>query len=412
MKDNFKFTDLIVKMPNLEIDPINIKIRTTENISIDNQHEKKLHDKISIIGYDNFKGASVLANIYSLVNINNIDLFYLKKILNIDKPRKCIEKKKILTRAYYKLWEIVDHFKLLDGNFSDGLVSSNVAEGPGGFIQAIIYYRAIHNKKEEYLKDKVYGISLKVEGHLNFDNENKVVKKFREVYESKYKILNISYGGDNGDLTKIDVIRTYVNQFSKNKADIFTGDGGIVSNISLDKELLNGQLILCEAIVGLAVLKVGGHFVLKIYTVTQPFTIELIQLLSSYFDEFYITKPVTSRIFNTEKYLVGKGFKGIKDSELEKLFDLVKKLKQIQNDNKYIYSIFGNKINTEINNQIEKFNNVHFKIRLKLFDKIKFILDSNKKKDGRIILNNIKKMVEYKSYKWCKMMKLGFMIEE
>ena len=234
-----------------------------------------------------------------------------------------------------------DHFKLLDGNFSNGLVSSNVAEGPGGFIQAIIYYRIIHNKKEEYLKDKVYGISLKVDGHLNFDNENKVVKKFREVYESKYKMLNISYGGDNGDLTKIDVIKNYVKQFSKKKADIFTGDGGIVSDISLDKELLNGQLILCEAIVGLAVLKIGGNFVLKIYTVTQPFTIELVQLLSSYFYEFHITKPATSRIFNTEKYLVGKGFKGIKDSELEKLFELVKRLKDIQNENKYIFNFWN-----------------------------------------------------------------------
>ena len=82
MKVNFKFDDLIVKMPNLDIETIKIKIKTTTNISIDNKHEQKLHDKISTIGYDNFKGASVLANIYSLVNINNIDLFYLKKILS------------------------------------------------------------------------------------------------------------------------------------------------------------------------------------------------------------------------------------------------------------------------------------------------------------------------------------------
>ena len=79
MKVNFKFDDLIVKMSNLDIETINIKIKTTKNISIDNKHEQKLHDKISIIGYDNFKGASVLANIYSLVNINNMIYFIWKR---------------------------------------------------------------------------------------------------------------------------------------------------------------------------------------------------------------------------------------------------------------------------------------------------------------------------------------------
>ena len=412
MKTSYKFEDLIVKVPNTKIFPISINIKTTNETSIDNIEEKKLHDKIDIIGYEKFKAASILANIYSLININNTDLFHLKKVLNIDNLKKCVEKKKILTRAYYKLWEIIDHFKLLEDTYPDGMISSNVAEGPGGFIQAIIYYRIIHNSKEVYLKDKIYGISLKVKGHLDFDGNNKIVQKFREIYEDRYKILNISFGGDDGDITKIEVINKYISKFSKYKAHIFTGDGGVLSNLSLDKEFLNGQLIICQAIVGLAVLGVGGHFILKMYTMTQPFIIQTIQLLSSYFEEFYITKPVTSRIFNTEKYLVGKGFKGIKDTELNKLFELVKKLKDIQNENKYVYSIFDNNINGEVANSIKKFNNYHFQIRLNLFSTIEYILENNKTVEGKEKNNKIKRIVEEKSYRWCRKMKLDFIIEE
>ena len=413
INNKFKYSDLIIKLPSLKPENINMDIKTIINTNINNKHEENLHNKIEKIGYDKFKGVSVLVNPYSLINLNNVDLGYLKKTIRIGYVNKCKEKKKILTRAYYKLWEVIDHFKLLDGNYPNGFVSSNVAEGPGGFIQAVIYYRIINNDKKEYLKDKVYGISLKVSGNLDFTNADKVNNKFREIYEKRYNILNISYGGDDGDLTKIKVIKNYVNQFKDKKADLFTGDGGIVANSSLDKEILNGQLILCEAIVGLAVLKKGGHFVLKTYTLTLPFNIELLQLLSSYFEEFYITKPVTSRIFNTEKYIVGKNFKGIKEEELEKLFKLVEILKDIENQGKYIYSFFSNSIDKKLENQIKQFNNTHYGIRLRLFNIIDYILkNNNNTEEGKRIIQKYKKILEYTSYKWCKKMKLNFLIEE
>ena len=414
MNNFFTFEDLIIRLPSINIETINLDFKTITNTKIIDKDEQILEHMIDDMGYKNFKAASVLVNPYSFVNLNNVDLNFLKRNLNVNHINTCKENKAILTRAYYKLWEIIDHFKLINNSYTNGMVSSNVAEGPGGFIQSVIYYRI--NKsvigKEDYLKDKLYGISIKTTGNLNF--EDNITKKFREIYEKRYNMLNISYGGDDGNLTKINVIKKYIENFKDKKADIFTGDGGIEVNSSLGKEILNGQLIICEAIIGLSVLKKGGHFVLKTYTFTLPCNIQLLQILSSYFEEFYITKPVTSRVFNTEKYIVGKNFKGIDKTELDKLLLIIENLKKMENNDKYVYNIISNKINIDLKNKVEQFNKSHFQLRLKLLNQVKYILDNkNKNKpNAKNIINKYKTFVEKTSLNWCKQHNLNFLIND
>jgi hypothetical protein len=60
-------------------------------------------------------------------------------------------------------------------------------------------------------------------------------------------------------------------------------------------------------------LKIGGSFIAKQYTFFETFTWNLIIIYAQMFDEFYICKPLTSRPYNGEIYLVGKGFRGITD---------------------------------------------------------------------------------------------------
>lgn len=53
----------------------------------------------------------------------------------------------------------------------------------------------------------------------------------------------------------------------------------------------------------------GGHFVCKFFDVLHEFTADLVWLLYQLFDTICITKPLTSRPANSERYLVCKGLR-------------------------------------------------------------------------------------------------------
>lgn len=81
-------------------------------------------------------------------------------------------------------------------------------------------------------------------------------------------------------------------------------------------------LILSEFLTILKVLSTGGHFVLKLFDTTSPFTLSLLYICCHIFDNTYIIKPFRSRRVNSERqvafstfltfhrrYLVGKSRK-------------------------------------------------------------------------------------------------------
>lgn len=76
-----------------------------------------------------------------------------------------------------------------------------------------------------------------------------------------------------------------------------------------------------QIISGLISLAPGGNFVIKQHTFFTPFSRSLIALVAGFFEETYITKPLTSRPANSEIYLVGKGFKGLDPAMTEALIE-------------------------------------------------------------------------------------------
>jgi hypothetical protein len=63
-------------------------------------------------------------------------------------------------------------------------------------------------------------------------------------------------------------------------------------------------------------LKKGGDFVIKVFDTITPFTVGLIYILYLHFDKISLTKLVTSRPGNAEKYLICKGLQVSKPVEL------------------------------------------------------------------------------------------------
>jgi len=54
--------------------------------------------------------------------------------------------------------------------------------------------------------------------------------------------------------------------------------------------------------------KKGGVFILKIFDTFMQHSIDLLYILSSFYEKVYIIKPQTSRYANSEKYVICKGF--------------------------------------------------------------------------------------------------------
>ena len=94
------------------------------------------------------------------------------------------------------------------------------------------------------------------------------------------------------------------------------------------------KLIFGEILTALKLQKDGGNFVIKIFETYTKITIKLIQMLRQIYTKVYLSKPYTSRISNSEKYVVCKGFnKSVLTtkiiSKLEDQLDVINKNNQI-----------------------------------------------------------------------------------
>lgn len=71
------------------------------------------------------------------------------------------QKPDILSRAFYKLWELFFMFDLINLE-QKNFVSAHLAEGPGSFIQATMFYRDKFTKNLSK-QDKYYAVTLHAE---------------------------------------------------------------------------------------------------------------------------------------------------------------------------------------------------------------------------------------------------------
>ena len=297
-----------------------------------------------------------------------------------------------ISRSFFKFWEILKDFDLVD-NKKENITYGALAEGPGGFIEAFNFYRRKY--KDIAIEDQVNCITLKPYNNEipGWKNSNRLFKEC-----SNY---NISWGVDEtGSLYNLDNIKYFAKLFRNNKADLVSADGGFdfSSNYS-NQEISATRLILCETVTGLSILANGGNMVLKFYDIFQKATIDIIYLLSYYFDKCYILKPYTSRTANSEKYLVCKGFKGIEKNELEKLYNIIEEYDIIKNQNKYLNSILTNEIPQDFLDLIFSQNVYHISQQIKC---IITALSYIKLKLNNSEVNTIKNNQTIYSLAWCK----------
>jgi 23S rRNA U2552 (ribose-2'-O)-methylase RlmE/FtsJ len=221
-----------------------------------------------------------------------------------------------ISRAFFKMWEIITDFNLLD--IDGDIVYGALCEGPGGFIEAFNLYR-----KDKNFRDTIVAMTLRNDNDEcvpSWKKSNNVLKQCNHIY--------ITYGEDNtGNLYNVKNIEHYSRMFNEYKADIVTSDGGFdFSEDYNNQESTIVRLLWSEVVTGLMILKKGGNMVIKIFDIFRDITLDIVYILCYYFDRIYITKPFTSRPLNSEKYIVCNKFKDNVSSD-----DIINMKKIIEN---------------------------------------------------------------------------------
>ena len=235
----------------------------------------KLKTQIDTIDYDRWKIIRSVVTDYEFIGNNNIH--------NINK----IKKIKYISRAYFKLIEILNRTNILDGKTK--IKACCLAEAPGGFIQCL---------KEFSDFESIVGISLN-DNSINFSD-----KAFKDDKRISYMYGDPKKNHD-GNLYNPDII-TYFCKRNRD-VDLVTADGGFEVDNENFKGQYHNQLFLAETYIALRTLKHGGSFIIKIYELSNNTIMDLYLILYYLFDNIKIIKPVISREMNNEKYIVCTG---------------------------------------------------------------------------------------------------------
>lgn len=208
---------------------------------------------------------------------------------------KCISKYKPLSRSYFKMLELIASFDLCS---FDVINSFHLAEGPGGFIEAIANVR--RNPTDSYI-----GMTLLDDA---IDNNIPAWKKSENFIRSNPNVKIENGATGTGDILSIENFDDCVSKYGSSM-NVITADGGFdFSSDFNNQENDIVKLLFAQACYAICLQKKGGHFVLKIFDCFMEHTIDILYILSAFYKNVYITKPNTSRYANSEKYIVCKNF--------------------------------------------------------------------------------------------------------
>jgi len=353
-----------------------------DNIDIQSNEKDKLHVSMTLNSY--------LNKVKKQIDNNYDSWDYMKRYTNpyefihtiIPTTKMSVSKMKPLSRSFYKMVEMVNMFHLFSDCADIPMNTFHLAEGPGGFIEATQYLRK--NKDDKY-----YGMTL-----MDEDPNVPGWKKSNHFLET-HKNVKIERGvTGTGDLMEVDNLK-YCNNKYKNSMDIITADGGFDFSIDFNQqEILATNLLLAQVSFAISMQKVGGHFILKIFDIFTKTTCDLMYLLSSLYKQVYIVKPNTSRLANSEKYIVCKGFKKYP----EKLINNIIRNYDTLKTSEFISGILQENIDYFYLNKIEEYNAIFGQQQIENITATLNLISCKNKNDKQETLkkNNIQKCTQ-----WC-----------
>ena len=310
---------------------------------------------------------------------------------NVPNKKKSISKYKPLSRSYFKMLEILNVFKF---SFGDKIRTFHLAEGPGGFIEAILNYRK--NADDFYI-----GMSL-----LDDKNDPNIPSwKKSEAFLKQHANVYIEKGKDNtGDILALNNFLSCKEEYMSSM-DFITADGGFDFSLDFNKQEVNvNKLLFAQSVYAIVMQKKGGSFVLKIFDCFMQHTVDIIYLLSSFYEKVYIMKPNSSRYANSEKYLICKNFLY---SSCEQFFpyllNVFTKIIMVETD--HIYRFINIPISNYFLTKLEEFNAIFGQQQI---ENIYFTISLIDNKNNSEKVENLIKTNSQKCIQWCNKFNVPF----
>lgn len=298
--------------------------------------------------------------------------------------KRSISKYKPLSRSYFKMIELINTFNLQYNETS--IKTFHLAEGPGGFIEAFVDTR--NNPNDLYV-----GMTL-----LDENNDvNIPAWKKSQNFLSKNPNVFIETGADNtGNILSIENLM-YCREKYGSSMNVITADGGFDFSIDFNnQENAISKLLFAQMTFAVSMQKKKGTFILKIFDCYIEHSVDILYILSSFYDKVYIIKPQTSRYANSEKYLVCTGF--LFDTNEHFFPFLLNAFEKMMQTNNNIHRFLTIPISYYFTTKVEEYNaifgqqqieNIHYTISL----------IENKYKQDKI--DNLIKINIQKCIQWC-----------
>ena len=209
---------------------------------------------------------------------------------------------KPLSRSFFKMTEllsILDFYRRHPTTDArPALQSAHVCEGPGGFIESLLYHGNKHNTTIEH----AWAMTLKPT-KSNIPGWKRAFHFLR-----KSPMVHITYGADETGDIMVAANQEHFLHSTRGKCSIFTADGGFdFSEHYGTQEAEVFPLLISSSLIGLQTMNMGGDFILKIFDTDLKCTTDLIAILAYCFDSWTLYKPALSRPCNAEKYFLGRG---------------------------------------------------------------------------------------------------------
>lgn len=205
-----------------------------------------------------------------------------------------------VTRAWCKMTEMLSAYDLLPSN-SEQITSIHICEAPGAFIASTNHF--IQSQISTRTRWNWRGFTLNP--YYEENDLGAMVDQDNLIMETADKWR---FGADNsGDIRSmhnISGLRTEAQQ-DLGGAHLVTADGSISCfNFPDKQEQVTGWLHFCESVCAVAMLRPGGNFVCKMFTLFEAPSICLLRLLTSCFQRVGVCKPALSSEGNSEVYIV------------------------------------------------------------------------------------------------------------
>ncbi|XP_064414459.1 cap-specific mRNA (nucleoside-2'-O-)-methyltransferase 2 [Latimeria chalumnae] len=218
----------------------------------------------------------------------------------------------LCTQAWCKFHEILCTFPLLpvEALQNGELNSVHLCEAPGAFIASLNHYLKSHHLPCDW-----NWVANTLNPYHEANDNGMMIMDDRLMANT---LLWWYFGPDDtGDIMTLKHL-TGLQDFISNMQTVhlITADGSFdCQGNPGEQEALVAPLHYCETVTALMLLSHSGSFVLKMFTMFEHSSVNLLFLLNCCFEEVHIFKPATSKAGNSEVYLICLKFLGKKAVE-------------------------------------------------------------------------------------------------